>query len=168
MTDFNCKFKLQKGIITDVVLGGEVLTDWTTCLTNNFVPNFQNSKFMDVLEKYKTPDFEISADKNSGIDFNVPAVYFGEFPVIQNISSFLKMDKFTKGVALIGAQGKKSTNLGRYWPATGPQVTLYTPGAFIEPNANNQIALIEFEGSSCANPIDCYVEFIDYPIIDSI
>ena len=50
MTDFNCKFKLQKGIITDVVLGGEVLTDWTTCLTNNFVPNFQNSKFMDVLE----------------------------------------------------------------------------------------------------------------------
>lgn len=153
-----------------MVLGGEVLTDWTTCLTSNFVPNFQNTKFMSALERFKTPEFELSAEKSTAdIHFNGPAIYFGEFPVSQNISTFLKMDKFTKGVALIGTAGNRATNLGRYWPNMGPQVTLYTPGAFIEPNTNNQVALIEFEGSSaCANPTDCYVEFIDYPIIDSL
>lgn len=46
-------------------------------------------------------------------------------------------------------------------------MTLYTPGCFLEPNSYNQIILIEFEGSSCGSMEDCYVEFIDYPIIDS-
>ena len=50
----------------------------------------------------------------------------------------------------------------------GPQVTLYTPGAFLKPNANNTIILIEFEGSACDNIGKCFVEFIDYPIIDNL
>ena len=49
-----------------------------------------------------------------------------------------------------------------------PQVTLYTPGVFIQPDFDNYVILIEFEGSKCKNKSDCYVEFIDYPIIDSI
>ncbi len=62
----------------------------------------------------------------------------------------------------------KLTNLGRYWPNLGPQVTLYTPGVFTTPSATNNLILIEFEGSSCETSQNCLAEFIDYPIIDSI
>lgn len=81
--------------------------------------------------------------------------------------TFLKMDKFTKGVALIRSKNKL-TNLGRYWPQVGPQVTLYTPGPFITQSDKNYVVLVEFEGSSCDSSSDCYVDFIDHPILDSI
>lgn len=76
------------------------------------------------------------------------------------------MDKFTKGIALIQTVDR-ITNLGRYWPNEGPQVTLYTPGVFTS-TLGNIVYLIEFEGSSCDVPSNCQVEFIDYPIIDSL
>lgn len=130
--------------------------------------------------------------RNSSIDYKVPAVYIGEFTTQESsFDSFLKMDKFTKviililngiinqyniisidlyifkGIALVRSNDTL-TNLGRYWPNTGPQVTLYTPGAFITPRSTNSIVLVEFEGSSCQSNSDCIVEFIDYPIIDSL
>ena len=49
----------------------------------------------------------------------------------------------------------------------GPQVTLYTPGVFTTAQVKNYVVLIEFEGSSCLSA-PCSVDFIDYPIIDSI
>lgn len=58
--------------------------------------------------------------------------------------------------------------MGRYWPQTGPQVTLYAPGVFTTPSAKNYVALIEFEGSPCQISSSCFLEFIDYPIIDNI
>ena len=60
------------------------------------------------------------------------------------------------------------SNLGRYWPNTGPQVTLYTPSPFVSKASKNSIVLVEFEGSSCQSSAECYVEFIDHPIIDNI
>lgn len=60
------------------------------------------------------------------------------------------------------------TNLGRYWPKVGPQVTLYTPGVFTTENFYNYVSLVEFEGSSCTSEDDCFVEFIDHPIIDNL
>ena len=84
-----------------------------------------------------------------------------------DFDTFLKMDKFTKGIALIKSNDTL-TNLGRYWPNIGPQVTLYTPSVFTTPRAKNYLVLIEFEGASCKSDSDCLTEFIDYPIIDSI
>ena len=60
---------------------------------------------------------------------------------------------------------EKLTNLGRYWPKIGPQQTLYTPGVFTSNDTYNYVSLIEFEGSTCKSSTDCFVEFIDYPII---
>ncbi len=108
-----------------------------------------------------------SKKKRGDVDFKSPAIYFGDLYVKENHSSFLKLDKFTKGIVLVGSD-VVFTNLGRYWPKTGPQVTLYTPGAFLKPNSHNDIIIIEFEGSDCKSQDDCYVEFIDYPIIDSL
>lgn len=72
-----------------------------------------------------------------------------------------------KGVALLQST-ETVTNLGRYWPHVGPQVTLYTPSVFITKSQTNLIGLIELENSFCSVPETCYVEFIDYPILDSI
>ena len=38
----------------------------------------------------------------------------------------------------------------------------------MKPNSYNHVVLIEFEGASCDPSEDCYIEFIDYPIIDSL
>ena len=83
------------------------------------------------------------------IDYTAPAIYQGTFDVPNGIyDTFLKMDKFTKvkyifiinwnkwyflfikGVAFIKSNDTL-TNLGRYWPHLGPQVTLYIPGVLI-------------------------------------
>ena len=102
------------------------------------------------------------------IDYNAPAVYFGMVTAKASLpDTFLKNSQFTKGVALL-ASSSKLTNLGRYWPNVGPQVTLYTPGVFMEPAYQHAVTLIEFEGSKCKNQANCYIEFLDYPIIDSI
>ena len=62
--------------------------------------------------------------------------------------------------------GTMLTNIGRYWPTAGPQVTLYVPGSFLSTSQTNFIILIDFEGSSCTDS-NCSVEFTDYPIINS-
>ena len=74
------------------------------------------------------------------------------------------MKKNSKGIVLLDSKDTL-TNLGRYWPKIGPQVTLYTPGVFTSTNYFNYITLIELEGSTCTSSDDCYVEFIDKPII---
>lgn len=69
-----------------------------------------------------------------------------------------------KGVAFIKSNDTL-TNLGRYWPHLGPQVSLYLPGVFTTPSTTNTIILIEFQGSSlCQDPNQCYVELLDYPV----
>lgn len=151
----------NKGIVSDVTLNGEILLNWNHTLTENFIPNFQGNNFFKHLQKPKK-------NKDGIINFRGPNVYIGEFNVDKIAhSTFLDMRKFTKGVALIG-NGNKLSNLGRYWPNKGPQVTLYTPGAFLHKNSKNQIILIEFEGSLCEYDEDCYVEFLDYPVIDNL
>lgn len=71
-----------------------------------------------------------------------------------------------KGVAFIQSSDTL-TNLGRYWPHLGPQLTLFIPSVFVKKASKNYIALIEFENSTmCEVPEKCYVELIDYPILD--
>ncbi|CAF0759614.1 unnamed protein product [Brachionus calyciflorus] len=157
-----------KGIVSDVTLDDKQLNSWTTCLTDNFVPYYQksvNSKF-GLVGKY-TKEKYLLRNKLKDTSFAGPGVYIAEFESPnRDFDTFLKMDKFTKGVALIHSNGTL-TNLGRYWPKTGPQVTLYTPSVFTT-SGKNYLVLIEFEGATCKSEADCSTEFIDYPIIDSI
>ena len=102
------------------------------------------------------------------IDFKTPAVYFGDFDSADvDADTFLNMEEFTKGFAMIKSSDR-ITNLGRYWPSTGPQVTLYTPSPFVTRSARNTVILVEFEGSSCDSADSCHVEFLDTPKLDSI
>ena len=41
------------------------------------------------------------------------------------------------------------------------------PGVFFSTTSKNNIYVIDYEGSNCTYDV-CNVEFIDYPIIDSL
>ncbi len=85
--------------------------------------------------------------------------------------TFLKLDGWTKGVAWING-----FNLGRYWPAMGPQKTLYVPGPVVkgrrcgeEGDGDNEIILLEQDWAGCTKEgkfENCLVEFVDTPEID--
>jgi hypothetical protein len=98
----------------------------------------------------------------------LPSIYKAELPPFDfnDFDTFLKLDNFKKGIALI-YNGTVMTNLGRYWPDAGPQLTLYTPAVFFSTSQNNTILLFDFEGSQCTNDV-CYLEFIDHSLIDSL
>jgi len=66
-----------------------------------------------------------------------------------------------KGVAYVNEQ-----NLGRYWPVMGPQVTLYTPGVWLNPSGDNSLTMIELLSSACGNEQTCSLQLVDYPILD--
>lgn len=57
-------------------------------------------------------------------------------------------------------------NMGRYWPAKGPQVRLYIPKYALR-TGNNTIVLAEMEKNPCAFFTDCYIELMDTPLINA-
>lgn len=65
---------------------------------------------------------------------------------------------FLKGLVFING-----FNLGRYWPLSGPQITLYVPKEILK-NGVNKITMLELEKSSEEKTI----EFTDKPNLDGI
>lgn len=62
---------------------------------------------------------------------------------------------FHQGVAFVNG-----INVGRYWPVTGPQVTLYVPATYLIPSPGvNTIIMFELEGA----PQDLAIALIDQP-----
>ena len=65
------EYKIFKGIVSNVSLDGQVLTGWTICLTENFVPNFQkkySKDQMSILKRYKQASNELSTKLNSELE----------------------------------------------------------------------------------------------------
>ena len=96
-----------------MTLDNVTLDTWTTCLTDNFIPNFQKPLKPGSQEDFigGKPKIDLSAYENlimlsflsilfffvSRIDYAAPAIYQGTFVVpYGNFDTFLKMDKFTK------------------------------------------------------------------------
>ena len=61
-------------------------------------------------------------------------------PDAQPRDTFLSLDCATKGLALVNG-----FNLGWYWPAAGPQLTLYVPGPLLR-QGSNDLAVLEVGG----------------------
>lgn len=59
-------------------------------------------------------------------------------------------------------------NLGRYWPAQGPQMTLFVPQHILTTSAPNNITVLELERAPCSScsPELCAVELVDTPVIN--
>ncbi len=84
---------------------------------------------------------------------NAPAFYRAPFEVDEVADTFLSLEGWTKGVALING-----FNLGRYWE-TGPQKTLYVPAPLLK-QGMNELVIFELHGAS--SPV---VAFVDSPML---
>ncbi|MBQ1224194.1 MAG: beta-galactosidase, partial [Oscillospiraceae bacterium] len=80
------------------------------------------------------------------------AFYRGTFNVEAPADTFLRLDGFTKGFAVLNG-----FNLGRHW-CIGPQHTLYVPASLLN-TGKNELIVFESEGL-CG---DAVAEFTDVP-----
>ncbi|XP_077548500.1 beta-galactosidase-like [Haemaphysalis longicornis] len=93
----------------------------------------------------------------------VTGFYGGSFTLAegqQPLDTFLDPTNWTKGVAFING-----INLGRYWPVSGPQITLYVPAPFLKPHPEkNHVMLFEIEGAPTGFRS---VKFVDKPLLNA-
>ncbi|XP_075527753.1 beta-galactosidase-like [Dermacentor variabilis] len=135
----------MKGL-TQAYLGGIVLKNWTI----EAVPINKNRDISEILRIVRRQG-----------DGSVPGFFHGTFTLKegQNPSdTFLNPSGWIKGFAFING-----FNLGRYWPPTGPQVTLYVPAPYMRPHPEeNRLLLFETEGA----PVNRTVMLVDKPLLD--
>lgn len=127
-----------KGITGDVILetlnvGKISLKNWSNIRFP--LEEEQVARLLERIDEYHTVDFSQTL-------FNGPMVYYGDFWVRGVHHTYLNTKGWGKGVAYVNG-----FNLGRYWPLTGPQLTLYVPQEILH-YGRNSLFLIEFEQSS--------------------
>ncbi|MEE6523503.1 hypothetical protein FKM82_022433 [Ascaphus truei] len=140
-----------KGLLTNITLDKNILANWTM-----YRLDIDSAVINGLVSKtYNLPESSCTA----------PAFYKGSFSIPSGIpdlpqDTFIKFPGWTKGQIWING-----FNLGRYWPARGPQVTLYVPMHILTTSTANNITLLELENSPC-NTAKCVVEFVDKPILN--
>lgn len=122
------------------------------------------------------------AETKAGVGLAVSPAFLGAFlssiaadlPYIR-APTFLRafaasgVDGFVFSLSLQGQVWINGFNLGRYWPARGPQLTLFVPQHILMTSAPNTVTVLELERAPCSSdgPELCAVEFVDRPVIGS-
>ncbi|CAF0778296.1 unnamed protein product [Rotaria sordida] len=142
-----------KGIVKNITLNGQMLVNWTMCISGSLFDQAPTDFIMNEFENF---------------DPNAPNIYTGDFSITDKIPSdtFLLPITVSKGYWEKGVAYINKYNLGRYWPILGPQVTLYIPGPWLNPSGMNSLTMIELQSSPCGNEQMCSIELVDYPILD--
>jgi beta-galactosidase len=128
----------RKGIHGPVKLGGQELTGWT-------------------IFKLPLDDAMLASLRFSATQPNGPAFYRATVNVEKPGDCFLDMRAWGKGFAWVNGH-----NLGRYWNI-GPQLTMYVPGPWLKPGANEIVILDLFDG-----PEQPAVAALNEPILDQL
>ncbi|KAB7501273.1 Beta-galactosidase, partial [Armadillidium nasatum] len=146
-----------KGITTNVTIGEtHKISNWemTPVPLTNSTELRMNIEYL----QQKTLN-QVRNSNSGGMTF-----YEGKFNVPKESGSpkdtFLRLDGWTKGYAWIN-----DFLLGRYWPAVGPQVTLYIPSGLLHFD-DNKILLLELEKAPCNENSSCNVSFVDIPEVN--
>ena len=151
-----------KGIVGNVTIGGTLLMNWQMYPINlrNVVSELPGLKFSSLLQ-----DANNNVPTKSDNTF-APSFFHGEIPLSPHGNSvfdtFLQLPGWHKGQAFVNG-----FNLGRYWPAVGPQYTLFVPANVLslKPSAIS-VVLLELDGAPCLNTTSCFVEFVATPSIN--
>lgn len=143
-----------KGLVSNMTLGADVLTGWTM-----FSLNIDQAVSQGLLKK------SMSSDPPPAT-LHLPTFYKGHLIIPGGIpdlpqDTYVKLPNWRKGQIWING-----FNLGRYWPARGPQVTLFVPGTILSTAAPNNITVLELEAAPCSSG-PCTVEFTDTAILDA-
>ena len=151
-----------KGIVGNVTIDGTLLMNWHMYPINlrNVVSEPSSLTFSSLLQD-ESNNVPIASD-----DTFAPSFYHGEIPLSpygnSAFDTFLQLQGWHKGQAFVNG-----FNLGRYWPAAGPQFTLFVPANVLslKPSAIS-VVLLELDGAPCLNPTSCFVEFVATPSIN--
>ncbi|XP_055566171.1 beta-galactosidase [Falco cherrug] len=100
------------------------------------------------------------------LSYEAPTFYTGRLSIPGGIpdlpqDTYVKFPGWTKGQIWING-----FNLGRYWPARGPQLTLFVPRNILFSSVPNNITVLELEHSPCSTQA-CEIEFVDKPNINA-
>ncbi|KAM8749366.1 beta-galactosidase-1-like protein [Acanthopagrus schlegelii] len=132
--NFGSKINDYKGLLSHLILGKDVLTDWKIYpldIDGAIAGGWPHS---DSQKNFPAPKKEPSLG---------PVFYMGTLqPNGLAWDTFLRLNEWTKGQVWING-----VNLGRYWPARGPQQTLYVPGPLLSTVLPNYITVLELEGA---------------------
>uniref|UniRef100_H2V6V3 Beta-galactosidase n=1 Tax=Takifugu rubripes TaxID=31033 RepID=H2V6V3_TAKRU len=142
-----------KGLVTNLTLGNDTLSGWTM-----FSLSIDEVVSQGLLVGTKAPQAPQPAD------ISLPTFYQGSFVIPDGIpdlpqDTYVKLPKWRKGQVWING-----FNVGRYWPARGPQVTLFVPADILSTAGPNNVTVLELEGAPCSS---CYVEFTASPLLNA-
>ncbi|EAW64444.1 galactosidase, beta 1, isoform CRA_c [Homo sapiens] len=154
-----------KGLVSNLTLSSNILTDWT------IFPLDTEDAVRSHLGGWGHRDsgHHDEAWAHNSSNYTLPAFYMGNFSIPSGIpdlpqDTFIQFPGWTKGQVWING-----FNLGRYWPARGPQLTLFVPQHILMTSAPNTITVLELEWAPCSSddPELCAVTFVDRPVIGS-
>uniref|UniRef100_A0A2K6L6T3 Galactosidase beta 1 n=1 Tax=Rhinopithecus bieti TaxID=61621 RepID=A0A2K6L6T3_RHIBE len=154
-----------KGLVSNLTLDSNILTGWT------IFPLDTEDAVRSHLGGWEHHESGRHGETwaYSSSNYTLPAFYVGNFSIPSGIpdlpqDTFIQFPGWTKGQVWING-----FNLGRYWPARGPQLTLFVPQHILMTSAPNTITMLELERAPCSSdgPELCAVEFVDRPAIGS-
>ncbi|XP_030827776.1 beta-galactosidase [Camarhynchus parvulus] len=146
-----------KGLVSNLTLAQDILVGWEI-----YPLDIDGAVNYDII--YPLPNQKTSAVK--ALSYEVPTFYTGTLSIPGGIpdlpqDTYVNFPGWTKGQIWING-----FNLGRYWPARGPQLTLYVPRNVLVASAPNNITVLELEHSPCSAQA-CDIEFVDEPNINA-
>uniref|UniRef100_A0A2K6G5S2 Galactosidase beta 1 n=1 Tax=Propithecus coquereli TaxID=379532 RepID=A0A2K6G5S2_PROCO len=152
-----------KGLVSNLTLNSSILTGWT------IFPLDTEDAVYSHLGGWDGQDDSYRGKAHSSSNYTLPAFYVGNFSIFSGIpdlpqDTFIQFPGWTKGQVWING-----FNLGRYWPARGPQMTLFVPRHILKTSTPNTVIVLELEHAPCDDndPKLCAVKFVDRPVISA-
>ncbi|XP_074593736.1 beta-galactosidase-like [Brevipalpus obovatus] len=143
----------HKGILGDVKLDGQVLRNWNHAFVENWEDIFEDSSSLRDTLMNKEIQHDVSLPTSVPTFMRAIFVFPANSPIYD---TFFMPSNLVKGVVYLNGRC-----LGRYWPKTGPQITLYTPGVWLRPYPQkNEIIVFESDPSPCVTTNDCEIQFV--------
>ncbi|KAM6339196.1 beta-galactosidase [Podargus strigoides] len=146
-----------KGLVSNLTLDQDTLIEWEIYpLDIDGAVNHDINVYLDRPKR----------SVGNPLSYEEPTFYTGTLSIPGGIpdlpqDTYVKFPGWTKGQIWING-----FNLGRYWPARGPQLTLFVPKNILVSSVPNNITVLELEHSPCSNQA-CEIEFVDKPIINA-
>ncbi|PKU36442.1 beta-galactosidase [Limosa lapponica baueri] len=146
-----------KGLVSNLTLDEDTLVEWEIYpLDIDGAVNHGINGHLDRQER----------SIGSPLSYEAPTFYTGRLSIPEGIpdlpqDTYVKFPGWTKGQIWING-----FNLGRYWPARGPQLTLFVPRNILVSSEPNNITVLELEHSPCTTQA-CEIEFVDKPTINA-
>ncbi|KAI5606634.1 beta-galactosidase-1-like protein precursor [Silurus asotus] len=146
--NFGPKINDYKGILGNLILGNDVLSDWLI-----FPLDIDGVIARGWPQSGWRSDGKVEGDTG-------PSFYSGTLkPNGVSRDTFIKLSGWTKGQVFING-----FNVGRFWSQRGPQHTLYVPASLISDSTINNITVLELERAANHRR----VVFTDRPQLDNM